>query len=1064
MKVLLRGVLLVLFCYQYGLSQSKTISGTVRGSSDRLPVPGVTISIKGTTQGATTDGNGTFRIASVPPEATLVFSFIGFTTQEIAVGNRTNFDILLEESTAILNEVVVTASAIEREKKTLGYAVTNVKGEDLIRANESNMLRSLQGRVPGVQISSASGAAGGATRVVIRGAQSFNGNNQPLYVVDGIIISNSNTTTQIINGNGTQSAVGGGDLNNGVDITNRAADIDPNNIESVSILKGPAAAALYGSQAASGVIIITTKNRSKAITDKPQISLNSSVSFENPLRLPAYQNSFGAGFDGVYDLFDGGNVSWGPKIQGQKVADWHTYGLYSLGQQDAPDSVPLVAKPNNVRNFFETGVTLNNSFSIRNNNGTSNYILTVSDVNTKSMIPKTGYHRTAVNVGAGTRFFNNKVSTNLSATYTRSGGDRGVQGQGRSNILQTIYNTPRDIEITDQKDYNDPRYSLTGYYLADFRNNPYWLLDNNLLKDNVNRFFGNAQISYDPVPWLNLMYRIGTDMYSDLRKQTLAQGTINNVGGRYVEDNTTFQSLLSDFIVTANRDLNPNLNLKVILGHNLQDYNTSRGIYDGQPLIVPGFYDLSNASTIVTTRVDSRTRLYGVYGDVQLAYRDFLFLDVTGRNDYSSTLPKKNRSFFYPGASVSFIPTTAFLNLRSTPISYAKLRANIAQVGKVANAYQINPVFTRTTINDGFQATYQFPLNGVAGFSVGNIRGNPDLRSELTTSWEVGAEVLFFNNRLGLDFTYYNSKSDQQIVNVPISSTSGFLAQTLNAGAMTNKGIELLLTGTPVKSTGGFRWDVSFNFTRNRNKVTELYNPLAPVGLGGLASPGLQARLGEPYGAFFGSKMLRDPEGRVVINPSTGRPLADPVLQVLGNIQPDFSAGLSNTVSFKGLTFNVLVDTRQGGKFFSQTASIGRFAGFLEETTYNDREPFVYPNSVIQNQDGSFTPNTTITTNGGYEYWSTVSNFGENVLFDASFVKLREMSLSYALPKSLIGKTPFSTIQLSLIGRNLMLWTPKSQPNVDPEVSSFGTGNAQGYEYLAYPSARSYGASLKIVL
>ncbi|MRS65333.1 SusC/RagA family TonB-linked outer membrane protein [Larkinella terrae] len=1063
--LLLRVILLVLLSYQYGLAQSKTVSGTVRSSSDNLPMPGVTIGIKGTTQGATTDGSGAFRITNVPDNATLVFSFIGFKTQELPVGNRTTFDIVLQESAAILNEVVVTASAIEREKKTLGYAVTNVKGEDLVRANESNMLRSLQGRVPGVQISSASGAAGGATRVVIRGAQSFNGNNQPLYVVDGIIVSNNNTTTQIINGNGTNSAAGtGGDLNNGVDITNRAADIDPNNIESVSILKGPAAAALYGSQAASGVIIITTKNRSKNVTDKPQISLNSSVSFENPLRLPQFQNTFAGGFDGIYDLNDGGNVSWGPKIRGQKVADWHTYGLYTLGQLDHPDSVALVARPNNVRNFFQTGVTLNNSFSVRNNNGTSNYVLTVSDVNTKSMIPSTTYRRTAVNVGAGTRFFNNKVSTNLSATFTRSGGDRGVQGQGRSNILQTIYNTPRDIEITDQKDINDPRYNLDGYYLAGFRNNPYWLLENNLLKDNVNRFFGNAQVSYDPVPWLNLTYRIGTDMYSDLRTQKFALGTINTVSGRYVEDNTNFQSLLSDFIVTLNRDLNSDMNLKVILGHNLQDYNSSRGVYDGQPLIVPGFYDLSNASAIVTTRVDQHTRLYGIYGDAQLSYKDYLFLDVTGRNDYSSTLPKKNRSFFYPGASVSFIPTSAFLNLRGSVLSYTKLRANIAQVGKVANAYQINPVFTRTSITDGFQALYQFPLNGIAGFSVGNIRGNPDLRSELTTSWEIGAEAQFFNNRLGLDFTYYNSKSAQQIVNVPISSTSGFLAQTLNAGAMTNKGLEILLTGTPVKASSGFRWDVSLNFTRNRNKVTELYNPLAPVGLGGLSTPGLQARLGEPYGTFFGSKMLRDPEGRIVVNPTTGRPLADPVLQVLGNIQPDFSAGLSNTVSFKGLTFNVLFDTRQGGKFFSQTANLGRFGGFLKETTFNDREPFVYPNSVTQNQDGTFTPNTTIKTSGGFEYWSTLSNFGENTLFDASFVKLREMSLSYALPKSLIGKTPFSTIQVSLIGRNLMLWTPKSQPNVDPEVSSFGTGNSQGYEYLAYPSARSYGASLKIVL
>jgi TonB-linked SusC/RagA family outer membrane protein len=1048
-------VLLSLLTLTQAWAQSRTVTGTVRSGTDNATLPGVNVAIKGRAVGTTTDAQGRYRLAVPDGPATLAFSSVGFTRQEVPVGSQSEINVTLAEDAAVLSEVVVTASAIEREKKTLGYAVTNLRNEEFTKASEQNLLRSLQGRVAGVQISGATGGAGGATRVVIRGAQSFNGNNQPIFVVDGVIISNNNTTTA---GTGTALNIGN-DLNNGVDITNRAGDIDPNNVESVSILKGPAASALYGSQAASGAIIITTKNRSRN-APRSQITINTAWTFETPLRLPKFQNTFGGGFNGEYEVQN--NVSWGPKMDGRLVPNWRTEGLVASGVQAEQDSIPFVPYPGNVRDFFQTGVTRNLSLGISGNTGTSNYALTVSNVGQTSMIPNTAYRRTSLNLGAGTRLFNDRVSTSFSLTYTNSGGDRGVQGQGRANILQTILNTPRHVSLVDQRDYTDPRYDLDNYYLAGFRNNPYWLLDNNLLTDNVNRIFGNAQVGYDPTKWLNVTYRIGTDVFTDYRKQTFAKGTINNVDGRYVEDNTLFTSLISDLIVTLNRDLTPDLNARLILGHNLQERNTSRAVADAQPLIVPDFYDLSNGTTVVNNRIDLRSRIFGVYGDLQLSFKDYLFLSLTGRNDWASTLPKKNQSFFYPGTSLSFVFSDA-LDWKGKILSYGKLRGNIASVGKIADPYVLNPVFVRSDITDGFQGQYVFPLNGVPGFRVGNVRGNPDLRSELTTSWELGTELQFFNNRLGLDFTYYNSVSKNQIVNVPISSTSGFNSQVLNAGTMENKGIEVLLTGSPVRTTSGLRWDLSVNFTRNRNRVTELYNPLAPVNIGGLGSVGLQARLGEPYGTFFGSRMLRDPEGRVVVSPTTGRPLPDPTQVALGNIQPDFTAGLSNTISFKGLALNVLFDTRQGGKFYSQTTNTGRFTGILDETTEYDREQFIYPNSVLRNPDGTFSPNTTVKT-GGFEYWSTVSNIGENTLFDASFVKLREVSLSYTLPKTLISRVKLAGVQLSLIGRNLALWTPASQPHVDPEVSSFGTGNSQGYEFLAYPSARSYGFSVKVTL
>ncbi len=1054
----IKGVVLILALWASGgaWAQDRIVTGTVRGGGNNETLPGANVTVKGRTTGAVTDATGRYQVSVPTGEVTLVFSSVGYKRQEAAVGSRSVVDVSLGEEDAVLSEVVVTASAIERDKKTLGYAVTNLKSEEFTKASESNLLRSLQGRVAGVQISGATGSAGGATRVVIRGAQSFNGNNQPIYVVDGVIISNNNTTSP---GAGTGLNLGD-NLNNGVDITNRAGDIDPNNVESVSILKGPAASALYGSQAASGAIIITTKNRSKN-APKSQISLNTAWTFENPLRLPDFQNTFGSGFDGVYQTQN--NVSWGPKMEGQLVPNWRTEGLVANGDQAEQDSIPFVAYPNNVRDFFQTGVTRNLSLSLSGNTGTANYSLGVSDVNQTSMIPNTKYRRTSVSLGAGTKLFNDKVETSFSLTYTNSGGDRGVQGQTRASILQTILNTPRNVSIVDQKEYNDPRYDLRGYYLADFRNNPYWLLDKDLLRDNVNRIFGNAQVVYKPASWLNVTYRIGTDIFADYRKQTFSKGTVGVVDGRYLEDNTLFKSLISDLIVTVNRDITPDLNARLILGHNLQDRNLSRAVADGQPLIVPDFYDLSNVATIVNNRGDIRSRIFGVYGDLQLSFRDYLFLSVTGRNDWASTLPKANRSFFYPGTSLSFVFTEGIKSINELPwLSYGKLRANIASVGKVADPYVLNPVFVRSDITDGFQGQYQFPFNGVPGFRVGNVRGNANLRSELTTSWEIGTDLQFFRNRLGIDFTYYHSTSKNQIVAVPISSTSGFNSQTLNAGTMENKGIELLVTGSPLRTKSGFRWDISVNYTRNRNLVTELYNPLAPVGLGGLGTVGLQARLGEPYGTFFGSKMLRDPQGNVVVNATTGRPLADPVQAALGNIQPDFTAGLSNTLSFKGVTLNALFDTRQGGKFYSQTISASRFTGITEETTFNDRQPFIYENSVIKNADGSYSPNTVQT--GGFNYWSTISNIGENSLFDASFVKLREVSLSYGLPKTLLSKVGLTALQLSLIGRNLALWTPKSQPTVDPEVSSFGTGNNQGFEFYAYPSSRSYGFSVKVTL
>lgn len=1047
--------------------QSRTISGRVVDRETTQGLPGVTVLLKGTTNGISTNADGTYVLTVPATGGTLSFSSIGYINVERAINSDDQeINIGLAPDSKQLSQVVVTALGIERQRGTLGYAVETLTNRDITRASEPNLVRALQGRVAGVQISSASGAAGGATRIVIRGAQSFTGDNQPIYVVDGNVISNSALNTTL----GT-----GGDLNNGVDITNRAGDIDPNIVESITVLKGPAAAALYGSRAASGAIIISTKKAQTLKKNQPRVTVNSAVTWERVNRLPKFQNSFGAG--GVFTTGPraGERVhgpesiqSWGPRMEGQLVQDWRTYRLRT-SQGQPVDSAAFTAQPDNIRDFFETGVTYNNSVALSGANEVSGYYLAVADARTRSFVPENTYKRTTVSMSGTSRLFD-KVGLSGTLNYIKSGGDRGIQGQSLAGIMQSLMATPRNVALSEAKDYNDPRFNLANYYNR-VRNNPYFLLDQNRLTDNVDRVLSTAELSYEPMRGLSFVFRQGLDFYSDRRRQQTAEGTFGTTSGRYIEDIIYGRNTTTNLLVNYAKQFGQNLTLKAIAGLDYQQQAIERTTADAINLVVPNFFSLNNGTTVVPSPGAEKSRLLGVLTDIQLGYRNYLYLGLTARNDRSSTLPRSNRSFFYPSASLSFVVTEALGLVDNKWLSFAKLRVNAAQVGKPAQPYALNDVFIRSSIDDGFNGQYQFPLAGVGAYRVGNALGNPNLKSETTRAYEGGGEVRFLNDRIGIDATYYFTRSQDIIVNVPLSSTAGFTSQVVNAGTMENKGIELTLNAIPVRTASGFSWDFNINFTRNRNRVTEVSNSTSSISLGGLAAVGLDARVGQPYGSFYGSKMLRDPEGRVVVDPRTGFPRVDLARQPLGSIQPDYLAGLSTTVSYKGLALNVLFDTRQGGKFYSRTIVDGYFYGTLRETAATDRQPFVVPNSVIENPDGSFSPNTTKNADGGVAawdggrlYWQQVGNIGENTLFDASFVKLREASLTYSLPDRLITRTRLTGIQLALIGRNLALWTPKSQPHIDPEVSSFGTGNNQGFEYFAFPTTRSFGASLKLTL
>jgi TonB-linked SusC/RagA family outer membrane protein len=1048
-KILLLALFLLSAFLPDALAQNRTITGKVTDASNGDALPGVTVLVKETQIGTTTNANGEYAINVPPASNTLTFSFVGYLTTERTIGNATTLNVALPVDAKQLSEVLVTTyGGIQREQKSLGYSAQVITNESLTQGRDRSVLNSLQGKVAGVQISNASGGVGSSTRVVIRGNKSFTGSNQPLYVIDGIPIDNSSFGT-------------GDNLNNGVDSGNRANDINPEDVESVNILKGPAATALYGSRAANGAIVITTKSGSAAADRgrKAEITYTSSYVLEDILRLPKFQNRYGQGGDpdpaiGI-DLRE--NFSWGPKFDGV-VRPW---GQVIDGQQRIK---PYVGLPDNVKEFFDLGSVFTNSLALAGGDADTHYRVSISHLNQEGIVPTTAYSRSTAQFSGGTKL-SNKFSSSASFTYTKSGGDLAVTGQGPS-VYDQIIQTPRDISLLEQKDLNNKFNTINGYYGA-YTSNPYQILQDNSYQSNVDRLLGNIQIGFAPTDKLNFTYRVGTDVYSDRRKQFTAprravgqnDGAQNNDGE--INDEQYFvREFTSDIMGTFKTDISPDLNVAVLVGHNIFQRNLNHTGINAAALVSRGFQGLNNvkgnfqnigAGTVLR-------RLHGLYSTLDFGFRDYLFLGVTARNDWSSTLPIKNNSFFYPSVNTSFVFTEA-LDMSSNVLSYGKLRASYAEVGLDASPYLVGGVFPQASAEDGFDGTnLVFPFNGVPGYEVGDRIPNPDLKPELTKSWEFGGEVRFLNNRLAIDATYFDAQSTNQIFNVPVSTSSGFRTKTLNAGIISNKGIELLVSGTPVK-VGDFNWDASVNFTRIKNEVVELFEGVDEILIGTSVSiAALVAHVGEPYGSFRATGYRYDPEGHVVVG-ATGLPLLATETALFGNIQPDYTAGLTNTFRYKGLSMNVVFDMKEGGKLYSRTKSVQKFVGSSPETLFNDRQPFIVPNSVQQQADGTYVENTTPVTDVP-GYWGGLPDATD--IIDASYIKLREVSLSYSVPTSLIRRSPFGNLQIGLSGRNLLLWTPGENTFVDPEINTFGNGNTQGFDYTGSPSLRSFGANIRV--
>ena len=1031
MKRLLLSCVALVLMLGSAFAQDRTVSGRVTSTEDGSPLPGVNVVIKGTANGTSTDADGKYSLSVPANGGSLVFSFIGLESKEFEIGAQTVIDVSLALDVQQLNEVVVTAFGVPQEKKALGYSVQEMKGGELLKARETNIVNSLTGKIAGVNITSSSGAVGASSRIVIRGANSF-GNNQPLFVVDGVPISNNNF---------------GGTGNEGANRGNGAADLNPDDIEAITVLKGPNAAALYGSRGANGVILVTTKSGKKGTGLGIQYS--TSATMETPLKLPSYQNGYGQGSGGQFwytdgkggGINDGTDESWGPKLDaGLMIPQFTSNG--------AP--APWVSHKDNIKSFFDVGKTIVNSISITG--GTEQLGVRLSYTNQKQtgMVPNTDQDKNTIAL-SGRANLTDKFSINTTANYVKTHSDN-LPGYGYSsqNVMQQFIWFGRQVDMSKLKDYTNPDGSKRSWNY-NYHNNPYFTLNENLNGIDRDRIYGNIRANYQFTDWLSAFVRTGTDYYSNTNTGRTAVGDIDTPFGAYQEATSTFAEVNTDFLITFNKNITSDIGLNLNVGGNRMDQKNYQITGLAGELAVPGVYTLSNSKVpLQTTSFHSLKRINSLYFSGEVSYLGSLFLGFTGRNDWSSTLPSNNNSYFYPSVSLSGVITDLF-KIESEVLSYAKLRVSYAQVGSDTNPYQL---LNTVEIAGGWNDATKSP-----GLFVPNALPNNELKPQITNSFEVGADFRFLKDRARLDVTYYNSATTDQIINIPISSAAGYTSKVINAGEISNKGIELSLGGTAIKLANGFTWDVTVNWAKNNSKVVSLAPGIDSFVLGTYWSLQVAAIPGERFGSLVGYGFKRDPNGNIIH--ANGIPQKDPTAKTLGSYTPDWTGGLMNEFSFKGISLSVLIDMKKGGDLYSMTTTWGRYAGVLEETLLG-RENGIVGKGVIDNGDGTYRPNDVSVTAEQYNKAAYSNTLAESSIFDASFAKLREIRLGYTLPNSLFKKLPFKDINISMVGRNLAILYSKV-PHIDPETA-FSNTNVQGLEFGQLPSARSIGFNLNFKL
>ena len=1044
-------LLLCLLIMGFSMAQERNIKGTVSTSSDGSSLPGATIMVEGTTIGTISDDMGNYTLKVPDNNAILVFSFVGMEIQRIPVNGQSTINVSLKESSIEMNELVVTAMGITREKKGLTYAAESISAEDMTKVSEPNFVNNLAGKVAGVQVSQTSGSIGASSRIILRGWSSATGNNQPLFVIDGVPIDNSNYSSDPL-----------GYSRSAIDYGNAAMDIDPNDIAEISVLKGGTAAALYGSRAANGAIVIKTKSGER--TGKWMgVQVNSSVSFANPLKLPDYQNTYSQGYAnmGLSDILNilgyAPDESWGAKMDGHLE-------LHPI----TGEMVPLVPLPNNRKDFYDTGMTYNNNVSVAGNNDKFSYRFSWTNTTQKGIMPTSKFDKNHFSLNTSYQP-NDKFKISTSANFINSKAhNRDAQGQYNGGVNIAFLWAARNFNWREMKDLRDADGNLMNYYGSDWWENPWFLLENCPNDDKRTRFFGNAEMEYELLKGLKFHGRVGVDTYFDERHERFAVGGISTGrdNGGFVDYYVNVAQINADYFLSWSKDINDHLDVSAIVGHNINQRGFSDLRLEAYALVAPGTYSLDNvAGELASQNYSSLRRLHGVYGSVNIGFNDYLFLDLTARNDWSSTLPKDANSYFYPSAGLGFIFSKA-LNIEGDILNNGKIRVNWAQVGNDAPPYRLANTYRRTDIHDALSDNFRFPIGNVFGFSVYDIRNNASLKPEIQSNFEVGTELEMFQNRVRLDLTFYNQTTRDQIIRHAVSSATGYTNNYINAGAIQNKGIEAMLGITPVK-TNNFTWDINVNFTRNRNEVLSLIDGVDAITLpGGFISPSFQVRVGEPYGVIYGTYYKRDDNGNFIVNESDGLPVIVNEPKKIGDPNPDWMGGIRNTLSYKGLSLSFLFDTKQGGDLSSTSIAILRYSGQAIETEtmygYTREDEFVIPGSKIELEDGTLVDNTTPTTINDYNYHGLFA-VDDEFVFDASYIKLREVTLSYELPKSILRKAMYiQKANVYLSGRNLLLFGTNI-PHIDPELDAGATtSNLHGYEYANSPTTRNITFGINI--
>ncbi|GHA71845.1 SusC/RagA family TonB-linked outer membrane protein [Pontibacter akesuensis] len=1042
---------MVLTLLQQAYAQSRTVSGTVTDQSTSQGLPGVAVLVKGTTVGTTTGVDGSYTL-NVPADGnTLVFRFIGYQTVERAIGNASSINVSLPIDTKQLSEVVVTAFGIEKEEKALSYSVQQLDAEQITRVNQPNVTNAIQGKVAGVIVRQSSGLPGSSSTITIRGNRSFTGNNQPLYVVDGMPIESN------------ASFAGGV---SGTDASSRALDINPNDIESISVLKGGAAAALYGVRASNGVVVITTK-KGRGLGDRKgaTVTFNTDYSIDQVSVTPDLQSTYSQGSGGAFNGTT--SLSWGPKIS-------------SLGDITDPagNVVPGNRVFDNVEPFFQTGHTATNGITVANSGELGNYAVSLGYTDQEGIVPTTGMERFNAKVGGDFKL-NPKFTLGVSANFADTHVDKVPGGSNLSNPLFTLYAAPRNFDLWGLP-FADPNNPFKQINYRGAIDNPRWSLANNKFYEDTRRFIGSASLNYKPLEWLGINYRLGNDFFITDGKEVYELGS-GFTGGRsatpsggQINDYAFQQNQVnSNISANINRDVTEDLNVNLLVGSELYEINSRLLNNVGQGIGIGGLRNIGNTTVQTTSETMSSRRTVGFYSNLELGYKDYLFLNASARQDYVSNLAPGNRAFFYPSVGAGFVFTDAF-GIDNNILDFGKIRASYAEVGQAPEtAFITKNVFVAGGAGSGFLTDgISFPFNGLNGRTLSNTLNSPLLKPQNTKTVEVGGDFRFFNNRFTLDYTYYVQTTTDQIFAVPLAPSAGFTSEFRNAGKLETKGHELIATIIPVK-TDAFEWSLTTNFSSYKNEVLELAEGVDNIFLGGFVTPNIRAEAGGAYPIIFGSSFVRDDAGNVVVdsratlangsaNPYYGMPLVGPETNI-GNVQPDFEFTFTNGFTFKGLNLTAQLDWRKGGNMYAGNTRLLKLYGMAALT--EDRESaYVYPGSKgFLDGDGNLVleGNNDIEIVRGQTFWSNrMDAITESNVYSTSFVRLREVALSYSLPATLLSATPVRNASIFVTGRNLFLVT--DYPNFDPETSVGGSGNFQGLEYVSLPQARSFGVGLKI--